>query len=346
MTSQGHTRYWLSSHRLAGVLFVLCVAAPSVASSEVSLDAVLDRAGDLRGLRAIVVAQHGRIVAERGYRGHTATHPGNIKSASKAIMAALVGIAIDRGVLEGVDQPIAPLLTSELPPDPDPRLAQVTVGHLLSMQAGLARTSGRHYGRWIVSDNWVRSALAQPFVDDPGGAMQYSTGSSHLLSAILTRTTGRSTLALARDWLGPLNDFHISHWQRDPQGIYFGGNQMAMSARSMLAFGELYRRGGVTADGLRVVSREWIECSWRPRTQSRFTGDDYGYGWFLRVIGGWETAYAWGFGGQMVYVVPGIGLTVAIRSDDSAPAGRTGYRDDLHQLVAALIELAGPRGGV
>lgn len=62
--------------------------------------------------------------------------------------------------------------------------------------------------------------------------MVYSTGSSHLLSAILTRSTGKSTLQLAREWLAPLDGFDISAWTRDPQGIYLGGNEMAMTPRS------------------------------------------------------------------------------------------------------------------
>src|SRR5690606_28193503 len=136
------------------------------------------------------------------------------------------------------------------------------------------------------SSNWVRSALAQPFETDPGGRMLYSTGSTHLLSAILTREGGESSLALARDWFAPVDDFAIGGWERDPQGIYLGGNQMAMSPRSLLAFGEVYRNGGLAPDGTRVISEDWIEQSWIERTQSRFTGDGYGYGWFLRDIAG------------------------------------------------------------
>src|SRR3546814_1622621 len=68
--------------------------------------------------------------------------------------------------------------------------------------------------------------------------MRYSTGNSHLLSAILTRASGRSTLELARDWLAPLKDFAIPDWLRGPQAIYLGGNQMAMSPRSLLARSE------------------------------------------------------------------------------------------------------------
>jgi CubicO group peptidase (beta-lactamase class C family) len=301
------------------------------------LSAVLESAAELSPLKAVVVARDGRVVAKRGYNGSTASTPTNIKSASKVVVSALVGIAIEKGILEGVEQTIAPILTDAMPSDPDPRLERVTIGNLLSMQAGLERTSGPNYGRWISSQNWVRAALSQPFVDEPGGEMLYSTGSTHLLSAILTQASGRSTLQLARDWLGGVENFAITAWERDPQGIYLGGNQMAMSARSLLAFGEVYRNGGKTADGQQVIAPNWIEQSWRPRTNSRYTGDGYGYGWFLREIGGHDVRYAWGYGGQMLYIVPGLGLTVAMTSDESSPAARTGHRDDLHRLLGDII---------
>ncbi len=302
-----------------------------------ALDALLEQAAAITALKAVVVARDGAIVAERGYGAARPATPTNIKSASKSVISALVGIAIDKGVLEGTSQPIAPLLRADLPPQPDPLLARVTIGHLLSMQAGLDRTSGAGYGRWVSGSNWVRGALAQPFVDEPGGAMLYSTGSTHLLSAILTRASGRSTLELAREWLGPQDGFAISGWDRDPQGIYFGGNNMAMSTRSLLAFGELYRNGGLTADGRRLLSQAWINESWEPRTASRYTGDGYGYGWFLREIGGEQVRYAWGYGGQMLYIVPSLQLTVAMTSDENAASARSGHRDALHDLLAAII---------
>ncbi len=143
----------------------------------------------------------------------------------------------------------------------------MTVGNLLSMQAGLERTSGGNYGAWISSRNWVRDALRRPFVADPGGPMLYSTGSTHLLSAILTKASGQSTLQLAREWLGPAG-VRVTDWERDPQGIYLGGNQMAMTPRSLLAFGDLYRRGGTAEDGTRILSADWI-ASPGPRAPPR-----------------------------------------------------------------------------
>ena len=190
-----------------------------------SIEKLLQEAASISPLRAVVVAHDGEVIAERGYRGASVDSPANIKSASKTVMSALVGIAIDKGLLEGTDQPVAPLLRDQLPPDPDPRLARITIGHLLAMQAGLEPTSGRNYGRWVSSANWVRDALARPFVDEPGGAMLYSTGSSHLLSAILVRAAeshpraGAECRAEAR--------FVLTGWDRDPHDP-FGGNNMAM----------------------------------------------------------------------------------------------------------------------
>ena len=315
-----------------GLLF----AQPGHAQSR-SLATILEAAEALEPLRTVTVARNGEIVAERTYNGADLDAPTNIKSASKSVLSALIGIAIDRGILESADQPIADFLEPDFPPDPDPRLYDITIGNLLSMQAGLEATSGANYGRWIASGNWVRSALGQAFVDTPGGSMIYSTGSSHLLSAILSTASGSTALDLARDWLSPLEDFAITGWHRDPQGIYLGGNQMAMTPHALLSFGELYRNHGMTAEGEQILSSAWIEQSWQPRTQSRRAGSQYGYGWFLDTFADHEVSYAWGYGGQMLYIVPDLGLTVVMTSDPSSPSAGNGHRDDLHALLTEIV---------
>jgi CubicO group peptidase (beta-lactamase class C family) len=298
---------------------------------------LLERAAALRPLQTVIVARDGRVIAERAYRGAGLSAATNIKSASKSVMSALVGAAIGRGVLSGVDQPVAPLLRADVPAGAEPRVERITIGHLLSMQAGLRPTSGRVYGQWVAGSNWVRGALAQPFEDEPGGRMLYSTGSTHLLSAALTRATGRSTLDNARSWLAEVDGFAISAWQRDPQGIYLGGNEMAMSPRSLLSFGEMCRQGGRNAAGTQVLPQGWIEASWTPRATSPWSGDGYGYGWFLRRMAGEEVRYGWGYGGQMLYVAPRLGLTVVMTSDDTPRPSTITDRDNLHALCAEII---------
>jgi CubicO group peptidase (beta-lactamase class C family) len=303
----------------------------------------LAAAEELPRLRSLIVLRDGETLAEHRFNeGPPLDRPVNIKSASKSVLSAMVGIAIERGVLEGVDQPVLSVLRADAPADPDPRLEQLTVGHLLSMQAGLERTSGENYGRWVTSPNWVRYALSRPFVDEPGGRMLYSTGSSHLVSAMLTRASGRSTHALAQDWLAEPLGISIPPWPRDGQGIYFGGNDMLMSPRAMARFGEMYRQGGVV-DGTRILSAEWIEQSWTPRAVSPWSGGQYGYGWFVGEAGGFPVHFAWGYGGQMLYIVPDLALTVVMTSDSGA-AREGGHIAALHALLADGIVPAAVAG--
>ena len=318
-------------------------ATPPTGLDQALVDETLTRARALPSLHGMLVARDGNeLVAER-FRGPGLDHPVNVKSVSKSVIAALVGGAIARSVLEGVEQPVAPVLDGLVPADADPRIGAITLDHLLSMRAGLERTSGRNYGRWVNSSDWVRYALSRPFVDQPGGRMLYSTGNYHLLSAALTQASGRSTLALARDWLGDPLGIEIPPWTRDPQGFYLGGNNMVLSPRALLRFGEMHRQGGAYSGG-QVLPRRWIEASWVARSRSRFTGHAYGYGWFVVRARGHPVAYAWGYGGQMIYIVPDLGLCAAMTSDPSAPSGRTGHVRRLHALLADGIVPAAERG--
>lgn len=300
-------------------------------------------AAALPRLHSLIVARDGQVLFERAWRGPGLDRPANVKSASKSVLAALAGIAIGRGVVRGVDQPIADFLADRFPADPDPRLNAITVGHLLSMQAGLASTSGANYGAWVSSRDWVRAALARPFEAEPGGRLIYSTGSSHLLSAVLTRAAGRSTLALMRDWLGDPLGIAIPSWPADPQGVHFGGNEMRLSPRALLRIGELYLNDGVH-EGARVLPEGWVEESWKGRGRSRFTGAPHGYGWWLKTSAGRLTAYAWGYGGQMVFVTPDLRLTTVMTSDPSPVAQRDDHVARLHDLHDRLLVAAAERG--
>jgi CubicO group peptidase (beta-lactamase class C family) len=299
-----------------------------------------DRAAGLDQLHSLVIARGGEIALAEAFRGPPVDRPVNVKSVSKSVVATLTGIAIDRGILAGVDQPVADLMPARIPAAADPRVREITVADLLTMQAGLERTSGGNYGAWVASGDWVRHALTRPFVADPGARMQYSTGSFHLLGAALAEASGRSLLDLARDWLGDPLDIAIPPWTRDPQGFYMGGNNMALSPLALHRFGEVWRRGGRFA-GQRVLPESWVEQAWTARTRSPWSGDAYGYGWFLAraqtPAGAHDLAYARGYGGQMVFVVPSLGLTVAITSDPTRPARSDGHVGALRALLAETI---------
>lgn len=321
--------------RAAVGLLAAILLAPLPASA--AGERIIAAADRVDRLHSLLVLHDGQSLVEHVRAGPGLDQPANIKSVSKTVLSALAGIAIDQGLIEGPDQPLYQLLGERFVSAEDrPELRAITFGQALSMQTGLDSTSGRNYGRWVASPDWVAHVLSRPLVDRPGGRMIYSTGDTHLVSAALTEASGRSTHALAQEWLGrPLN-VRIPPWLTDPQGIYFGGNDMHLSPRALARFGELYRLGG-RLNGERLISAEWIERSWTPNGRSPWTGDDYGYGWFITRIGGHQAYYGRGFGGQALFVIPDAALTVVVTSNPNPPSPGGGQFRQIIALVEVIL---------
>ena len=273
------------------------------------------------------------MLVEQYFNSTRPTNLTNIKSASKSVVSALVGIALDRGIIKDVTQPIGGYFPDLLAGEDNRRKRAITIEDLLTMRSGLETTSNRNYGAWVVSSNWVRFALNQTLIRTPGARMDYSTGNTHLLSAILTRLTGTSTWQFARDFLAKPMGFSLAQWPRDPQGIYFGGNDMTMTPKQMMAFGRMYLNGG-RANGRQVVPAQWVEASFVARTPSpRERGRFYGYGWWIRQLAGHATFYAWGYGGQFVFLVPDLALVVVTTSSSNPGEGRGRHLRDIYRIV-------------
>ncbi len=311
------------------------VQAVAGGQARTSLDEVAKAAAEMPRLHSVIVSRRGTVLLERYYNGARASRPANIKSASKSIISALVGIALDRKLLTSVRQPIGPFFTELAAPSDAPKRA-ITIEDLLTMRAGLDGTSNRNYGAWVQSRNWVRFVLSRDMIDRPGERMEYSTGSTHLLSAILTKATGTSTWQFAQESLTRPLGFSLAPWMRDPQGIYFGGNEMVMTPLQMLAFGELYRNMG-RAGGRQIVPEDWVRESFRPRTRSRFNDQRYGYGWWSREFAGYETVFAWGYGGQYIFIVPELHAVVVTTSSTAVSEERRSHRRDIFDLLEQAI---------
>lgn len=309
-------------------LSVPMIAGPTYAQTA-RINDVIRNAARMDQLHALVVTQGGQRLFDEAFRGPSLERPANVKSVSKTLVALLTGIAIERGVIEGVDQRVLPLLGRSGFGD---ARDQMTVADLLTMRAGVAGTSGGNYGAWVSSSDWVEYALDQPLQGPPGQRFIYSTGGWHILGAALSRASGQSLHRLAQAWLGNPLDIAIPPWVADPQGRYLGGNDMAVSPLGLARIGQMVLGGGQIG-GQRIVSENWIQRSWQARARSPFSGDQYGYGWFLTRFGGQFAAYARGYGGQMLVVQPERRLVVAITSDPSRPARGDGYFGDLRRLV-------------
>ena len=288
-------------------------------------------------LHSLLISHRGELVFEEYYNGADLRRPANMKSASKSVISALIGIAIDEGHIKSVEDPITKYFPEYIFNQTNPDKQLITIENLLTMQSGLETTSNRNYGKWVLSDNWVEFVLNQPLVAKPGTRMLYSTGSTHLLSAILTRASGVNTKEFAQKYLASQLGYSMSYWSRDPQGIYFGGNDMEMTPRQMLAFGELYLNQGVH-EGRQIIPTNWVKESYRPHVLSpRGQGRYYGYGWWLRDLAGMLVPVAWGYGGQLIFVVEPLDLVVVATSDSTPGRTRRGHLGRLYNLVEDKI---------
>lgn len=253
----------------------------------------------------------------------------NIKSCSKSIVALLLGAAIDRGEVASVQAPLSEVAPNILPSNATPGAGDITLEDLVTLRAGLERTSGQNYGAWVNSRNWLADALSRPMVAEPGGQMLYSTGSTHILGAALAEATGQSLLAQARERLGRPLSIEIPPWTRDPQGYYMGGNEMALRPAAMLKIAKLLRDDG-QFEGEQVIPQSWVAASTIPYARSPWSGLSYGYGWFLSPSG---YTLARGYGGQIIASHKARNLAVAITSDPNQPARSGGYFGDLMRLL-------------
>ena len=311
------------------------------AATALACPAVLRAApGDIRGrarsldqLHAIMVQRGDEVVVETAPRGPGLDGLANVKSVSKSLLALILGGVIEDGGVPSVTATLAEVAPSLLPSDATEGAEDLTLEDLVTLRMGLDRTSGRNYGAWVSSNNWIDYVLTRDRVAENGGRMLYSTGTTHLLGAALATATGDSLLALARRHLGQPLGIEIPPWTRDPQGFYFGGNEMALTPRHMLRVALAMRDGG-RIDGRQALPATWVEASQQPRTRSPYSGLSYGYGWFLSRSG-WTLAR--GYGGQVIAAHPGRDLAVAITSDPLRPARSAGYFGDLMDLLDGPI---------
>jgi CubicO group peptidase (beta-lactamase class C family) len=142
-----------------------------------------------------------------------------------------------------------------------------------------------------------------------------------------------STWQFAQESLARPLGFTLSRWLRDPQGIYFGGNEMLMTPKQMVALGELYLRRG-NMNGRQIVPAAWVDTSCVPRTFSVYDSDrKYGYGWWIQEFEGGTACFAWGYGGQYIMVFPALDLVVTATSSTAVSEERRGHRRRLFELI-------------
>ena len=212
----------------------------------------------------------------------------------------------------------------------------MTVEHRPMMTSGFDWTgpddAHHSWGDAIRSGDPVQYTLDRPVIDEPGTVWYYNGGCSHLLSAILTEVSGTSTLRFANEHLfGPLGITNV-RWPRDPNAIYYGGQDIWMSTRSMAKLGQLFLNGGVW-EGEQIVPAEWVTRSTATHEPSWWGG--YGYQWWTYPESG--ITFAAGALEQRIYVVPDLDMVVAVTATNRAPGLRPGELTEGPPMVDWLL---------
>lgn len=277
---------------------------------------------------SLLVVRNGRLVFERYFHGSRYTDANNIQSITKSLLSVLVGVTLDEGLLQGTEQKLYEFFPEYFIPGDDPRKLDISLEHLLTMTAGFDASSDNHTS----SDNWLRFMIQSSLSNAPGEVFRYNSGLSHLLSGIVTKVSGMSTLAFAYSRLfGPLG-MTCWYWWQDPQGYYYGGGGTWFTARDLAKFGLMVARRGEW-DGRRIVSEEWLRESTRPHVRS----NNYAYHWWATTLSGYPMPAGTGYGGQAVYAVPELDLVVVMTTRSDQATIPQSYYDECGQIMTWYI---------
>jgi len=285
----------------------------------------------LEGMESILVAQKGKILYEKYFAGFDANTPHTTRSASKSISSAIIGIAIDDGIIESVDDKLYDFIPQEYQYTKDSLKSKITIKHLLTMSSGLDVNNKAYEGYYQdeSDDNWLKTVLEAPMVHEPGTYTDYGSANPFLLGVYLyNRLDIPLEFYMHEKLFAPLG---ITNYimNTDDTGIipYFGGG-LPLIPRDMLKFGQLYLNEGIW-NGEQIISKSWVQESFKKHTRlqdSRYK-DEYGYFWYHHtyMVDGKsiKSIEARGAGGQFIFIVPELEV-VAVTTAGNYRNGKTG----------------------
>jgi CubicO group peptidase (beta-lactamase class C family) len=274
---------------------------------QAALTDVFESAGTIGRIKSLVVSHNNLIIMEQYWHGGGANLPHDVRSVTKSVTSALVGIAINQGFIENVNVIVKDYL-DRIVYIPNERIDAINLHHLLSMSIGLEwlELEGSELSNWISSPNQVEYVVNKPVIFQPGEHFTYSTGAAHLISAIMSEATDVNIKQFAEEYLFNPLEIGDRNWLVDKQGYHTTGYGLSLTPYDMIKFGNLFLNKG-THNGQRIIDSDWIELSTSQKIQTQYPspyGSDYGYFWWLdQSI---DFYFASGYGGQFIVVIPDI----------------------------------------
>ena len=280
-----------------------------------NLSNILRKTEKMPYLKSLVIFKNGELVVEEYVNGGGPDQIHDIRSASKSVLSAVLGITIKDGYIESIDQKVIDFFPEYNTKELDPRVYDLRIRHLITMKSGFEiKETGKVYQQLYKSNDWIEHILNLPFKSVAGKKFNYHSFNTHLLSATISKATGMSTLEYATQALfTPLGITKVL-WEKDPNGYYIGGWGLSLKAQDMAKFGiALFKRWLFSRD-TQVVPSEWVKLSTIERTGmigTYYSGwnKTYGYGylwWVKRLDNKIDIPFAMGHGGQRIAIMPNV----------------------------------------
>jgi CubicO group peptidase (beta-lactamase class C family) len=260
-------------------------------------------------IHGFLVIRNGYIVSETYFKSYKQDTKHDMQSVGRSFTSTLVGIAIDKGYIDGVDHRIIDFFPERTIANLDQQKQDMTLEDVLTMRSGLEGLEGDpYYQAMQESDDWVQFLLDRPVTSPPGTKWEYCSGCSHLLTAIIHETTDTNPRDFAEQTLfKPLGILDVA-WMTDPAGVPYGAGGFRLTPRDMAKLGYLYLQDGQW-DGQQIVSSEWVKIATQRHADVDVdTHFGYGYHWF--TVTSMEGYAAIGNGGQIVLVIPKSDLLI------------------------------------
>ncbi len=300
---------WISLGIILNGLFGGCESSNKTASSSnaLTIDQIDSQASKIYNLRSLLIYNGYEPLLESYYAKYPTDSLDHIRSVTKSIMGLLIGIAIEKGFITSIDQPISQFLKGKYSNYRD-KYHAVNLKHLLTMSSGLNWDESKvsEFNQWVTSSDPVMYVLRRDIVNSPGSKFEYNSGASHLLSLVITEATGQSTLEFARENLFEPLDIVDSRWQK--LGPYYnGGAGLELKPSDMIKIGQLMCGQG-QYKGKQVINNQWINESIDYQLEVKGSLG-YGYLWWVDGKRPERVAAAIGFGGQNIMILPDRGYT-------------------------------------
>lgn len=282
----------------------------------------VEKAEQDKGILSLIVYRNSEIIVESYFGKGGADSLHRTKSVTKSVTGILIGMAIDHGYINNIDESVGDYLSEYLTPE-DTVIARVTIKDLLTMSGGF-EWDELSDPDWVYWNNWVRSedhfmyALHVPIIHEPGTHFTYCTTGCQILSGLFTEATGYTLKAFAEAFLfTPLGIVGDRPWGADQHGFNYGGVTLQLTAMDMLKIGKLYLNKG-HYDGQQIVSEEWVVNSSSSQINTYDAipySSQYGFLWWIGKQEGIQYYFANGYGGQFIFIFPEWSLVVVAQSE-------------------------------